>query len=79
VCESNGNKETILDMTAFKSLYTIYVIDLSAQTETTKSNRVDTAQYIERGESEEVDTYCLLLEETDFQINTDNGVLIRLT
>ena len=66
-------------MTAFKSLYSIYVIDLSAQTETTKSNRVDTCQYIERGESEEVDTYCLLLEETELQINTDNGVMISLT
>ena len=41
VCESNENKEPILDMTAFKSLYTIYAIDLSAQKETIKSNRVD--------------------------------------
>ena len=79
VCESNGNKEPILDMTAFKSLYTIYAFDLSAQKETIKSNRVDTSLYIERGESEEVDTYCLLLEETELQINTDNGVMISLT
>ena len=79
VCESNVNKEFILDMTAFKSLNTIYAIDLSAQKETIKSNRVATSLYIERGESEEVDTYCLLLEETELQINTDNGVMISLT
>ena len=65
VCEGNGNKEPILDTTAFKSLNTIYAIDLSAQKETIKSDRVDTSLYIQRGESEEVDTYCLLLEETD--------------
>ena len=64
VCESNGNKEPILDMVAFKSLYTIHVIALSAQKETIKSNRVETSLYIERGESEEINTYCLLLEET---------------
>ena len=38
-----------------------------------------TSLYIERGESAEVDTYCLLLEETELQINTDNGVMISLT
>ena len=38
-CESNGNKEPILDMRAFKSLYTIYAIDLSAQKETITSHR----------------------------------------
>ncbi len=78
VCESNGNKEPILDMTAFKSLYAIYAIDLSAQKETIKSNRVDTSLYFERGESEEVHAYCLLLEETELQINTFNGVMISL-
>ena len=71
VCESNGNKEPILDLTAFKSLYAIHAIDLNAQKETIKSNRVDTSRYIESGESEEVDAYCLLLEETQLQINTD--------
>ena len=79
MCESNGNKEPILDMTAFKSLHTIFAIDLSAQKETIKSNRVETSLYIEREESEEVDPYCLLLEETELQINTDNGVMISLT
>ena len=68
VCESNGNKESILDMVVFKSLYTTYAIDLSTQKETIKSNRVDTSLCIERGESEEVDAYCLLLEETELQI-----------
>ena len=63
MCESNGNNERILDMTAFKSLCTIYAFDLSALKETIKSHRVDTSLYIERGESEEVDAYCLLLEE----------------
>ena len=79
MCESNGNKERILVMSAFQSLYTIYAIDLSAQKETIKSNRVDTSLHIERGESEEVGTYCLLLEETELQINTDNRVMISLT
>ena len=78
MCESNGNKEPILDMTVFKSLHTIYAFDLIAQKETINSNRVDTSLYIERGESEEVDTYCLLLEETELQINTDNGVMTSL-
>ena len=55
-----------------------YAINLSAQKETIKSNRVDTSRYIERGESEEVDAYCLLLEETQLQINTDNSVMISL-
>ena len=52
---------------------------IQAQKETIKSNRVDTSLYIERGESEEVDTYCLLLEETELQIYTDNGVTMSLT
>ena len=61
--ERNGNKEPILDMTAFKSLSTqVKRIDRK-QRETIKSNRVYTSLYIEREESEEVDTYCLLLEE----------------
>ena len=72
-------KNLFLDMTAFKSLYTIFAFDLSAEKETIKFNRVGTSLYIERGESEEVDTYCLLLEETELQINTDNGVMISLT
>ncbi len=79
VCESNGNNDPILDMVAFQKLYTIYSIDLSSQKETIKSNRVDTSLYIERGENEEVDAYCLLLEETELQINTDNGVMINIT
>ena len=79
VYESNGTKEPILDTVAFKSLDAIYAIDLSTQKETIKSNRMDTFLYIERGESEEVDTYCLLLEETELQFNTDNGVVISLT
>ena len=65
-------------MAAFKNLWTICAIDLSAQKETIKSNRVDTSLYIERGESE-LHTYCLLLEETELQINPDNGVMIILT
>ncbi len=77
--ESNGNNDPILDMDAFEKLYSIYAIYLSAQKETIKSNRVDTSQYIEGGENEEVNTYCLLLEETELQINTDNGVMISLT
>ena len=77
--ESVKTLTTKLYNTAFKSLYTIYAIDLSAQKETIKSNWVDTSLYIERVESEEVDTYCLLLEETELQINTDNGVIISLT
>ena len=43
VCESNGNNEPILDMTALKSPHKIDAIDLSAQKETIKSNRVDTS------------------------------------
>ena len=54
------------------------MIVLSAQKETIKSNRVDTSLYIESGESE-LHTYCLLLEETELQFNTDNGVIISLT
>ena len=80
VCESNGNIQPILDMVAFKKLYTIYFIDISTQKETIKSNRVNTFKNIERGEiEEEVDTYCLLLEESELQIKTDNGVMISLT
>ncbi len=68
VSEIDGNEEPILDMVAFKKLDTISAIDVSTQKETIKSNRVDTSLYILRGESEEVDTYCLLLEETELQI-----------
>ena len=68
VCESNRNKEPILDMVVYKSLSTISAIDLSSQKETIKLNRVDTSLYIEKGESEEVDINCLLLEDYRLQI-----------
>ena len=79
VCESNGNKEPILDMVAFQKPYTIYAIDLSSQKETINSNRVDTSLYIERGENEEVDTYCLLLKETEMVIYAENGAMVNIT
>ena len=43
------------------------------------SNGVDTFLHIERGESEEADTYCLLLEETEMVINAENGTIVNIT
>ena len=66
-------------MVAFQKLYTIYAIDLSSQKESINSNRVDTSLYIERGENEEVDTYCLLLKETEMVIYAENGAMVNIT
>ena len=77
-CKTFGN-EPQLTLQEFHDIYPIFVFDCSAQPETLKSNGIDISLHIEKTSTLTLEGYALILEDSYYNIQTNNGRMLRIS